>query len=253
MSVRVYLTGDTHGEWFERFGSFMFEDGKELDKDDYLIVIGDFGIWSDSMYEHFRLDYVNKRPWTTLFIDGNHENFDLLNKFPSQEWHGGKIHVVRPSVFHLCRGEVFDLCGKRFFTFGGARSHDISDGILNPATDPNWDKKARRMQENGQHQFRVKGLSWWPEEMPSEDEYKHGLSTLQRAGNSVDYILTHDCPTADLQMLYDSGAQPNELNKYLSEIDAGTSYKRWYFGHHHTDMALPSGHIAMFKRIERIV
>ena len=29
------------------------------------------------------------------------------------------------------RGEIFDIDNKKFFTFGGAKSHDIQDRILN--------------------------------------------------------------------------------------------------------------------------
>ena len=31
------------------------------------------------------------------------------------------------------RGQVFEIEGKTFFTMGGAASHDIQDGILDPA------------------------------------------------------------------------------------------------------------------------
>lgn len=34
--------------------------------------------------------WLNDRPFTTLFVDGNHENFDLLNAYPVENWHGGK-------------------------------------------------------------------------------------------------------------------------------------------------------------------
>lgn len=42
-----------------------------------------------------------------------------------------KDFKIRDSVIHLIRGEIFDIDNKKFFTFGGARSHDIADGILN--------------------------------------------------------------------------------------------------------------------------
>ena len=32
----------------------------------------------------------------------------------------------------LERGQVFDLGGRTFFTMGGASSHDIQDGVLEP-------------------------------------------------------------------------------------------------------------------------
>ncbi len=101
--------------------------------DDYVIICGDFGgIWSSDQEDTEKLDWLEDRPFTTLFVDGDHENFDLLNALPVQEWHGGKVHCVRPHVLHLMRGQVFDIGSRTFFTMGGAASHDIQDGILDP-------------------------------------------------------------------------------------------------------------------------
>ena len=74
------------------------------------------------------------------FVTGNHENYDALRKYPLAEWRGGSIRRIRPSVILLERGQIFDLGGKRFFTMGGASSHDIQDGILEP-DDPLFKNK----------------------------------------------------------------------------------------------------------------
>ena len=73
-------------------------------------------------------------------VDGNHENFDRFNEFPVHHWHGGKIHYIRPHVIHLMRGQVFEIGGITFFTMGGASSHDIQDGILDPAS-PDFERE----------------------------------------------------------------------------------------------------------------
>ena len=70
------------------------------------------------------------RPFTTLFVTGNHENYEALRARPAENWHGGKIRHSQPSVFLLERGQIFEICGRRIFTIGGASSHDIQDGIL---------------------------------------------------------------------------------------------------------------------------
>ena len=128
--MAVYVTGDTHGDWMGRLNSNAFPEGLELTKDDYVLVLGDFGIWDNSNREKYNLDWLEKKPWTTLFVEGNHENYDILDSLPVSEWHGGKVHFIRPSVIHLMRGQVFSIEGKTFFSFGGASSHDIDDGIL---------------------------------------------------------------------------------------------------------------------------
>ena len=39
--------------------------------------------------------------------------------------------------------------------------------------------------------FRLKGVSWWPEELPSKEEYEEAVRNLERVNWQVDRILTH--------------------------------------------------------------
>ena len=99
--MAIYITGDTHGD-FQRFGSKYFPQQKEMSRGDYVVIAGDFGgLWDGSQKDQYWLDWLNKKPFTTLFVDGNHENFDLLNTLPEKEWNGGRVHVVREHVLHL--------------------------------------------------------------------------------------------------------------------------------------------------------
>ena len=119
----IYITGDTHAD-FTRLNEENFPIQKQMNKQDFLIICGDFGgVWSfeeESNREKQILDWLNSRNFTTLFVDGNHENYTRLYNYPIEEWNGGKVHKVRESVLHLMRGEVFNISGKKFFTFGGA-------------------------------------------------------------------------------------------------------------------------------------
>ena len=54
----------------------------------------------------------------------------ILNGYPQKAWNGGMVREIRPSVLMLERGYVFNIDGCKCFAFGGARSHDISGGIL---------------------------------------------------------------------------------------------------------------------------
>lgn len=128
----IYITGDTHGG-FQRFGSKYFPQQKQMGLDDYVIICGDFGgLWDGSPKDKHWLDWLAEKPFTTLFVDGNHENFALLNALPEKEWHGGRVHEVRQNILHLMRGQVFTFGGLTWFTMGGASSHDIQDGVLDP-------------------------------------------------------------------------------------------------------------------------
>ena len=155
----IYITGDTHGG-FQRFGSKYFPQQTQMGRNDYMIICGDFGgLWDGGQKDQHWLDWLAEKPFTTLFVDGNHENFDLLNALTEKEWHGGRVHEVRENILHLMRGQIFTFSGLTWFTMGGASSHDIQDGVLDPE-DPDFEQKywlLRRMRG----MFRVKGRSWW--------------------------------------------------------------------------------------------
>ena len=174
--MAIFMTGDTHGD-FSRLRPAAFYEQVQLTKADYLVICGDFGgIWDGSNTEQQWLDWLENRPFTTLFVSGNHENFDLLCSYPINQWHGGLVQVIRPSVLHLMRGQLYEISGKRIFTMGGASSHDIQDGILEP-DDPNFERKLRQLNAAGAL-FRVDHHSWWKEELPDDAEYQTARETL---------------------------------------------------------------------------
>lgn len=94
--MSIFVTGDIHGEIYPRFSNASFPVQKELTKDNIVIVAGDFGIpWTkDGAQDAYALKELEKRPFTTCFVDGNHENYDLLEQYPEQIWHGGRIHRI---------------------------------------------------------------------------------------------------------------------------------------------------------------
>ena len=75
----IYITGDTHAALDTESGLYtqdqmMRKDFiQDLNKDDILIVLGDFGYtWTPSILEQYHC------PAVTLAIDGNHDNFEYL-------------------------------------------------------------------------------------------------------------------------------------------------------------------------------
>ena len=247
----IFATGDTHGDWMTRLNSRSFPEGVGLTKDDYVIICGDFGLWHDTKEERYNLKWLDSKPFTTLFVCGNHENYDRLYKYPVEKWCGGKIHKICSSVFHLMRGQIFDIQGKRFFTFGGASSHDVQDGILEP-DDPRISKWYRDYDK----MFRINHTSWWKEELPSEEEMTEGMMNLKQNGSQVDYIITHSPYTSALrQMDQGSGVYKTDiLTDYLQEIKESVEYKKWFFGHMHVNQNFPGDNaIAIYEQIIRIL
>lgn len=210
----IFITGDTHGD-FLRFNTKNFKEQKNLTREDYVIICGDFGgIWDDSKEEKYWLKWLSEKSFTILFVDGNHENYDLLSNYPIQKWNGGNVHFIRDNIIHLMRGQVFNINGFTFFSFGGGYSIDKNDRIPN--------------------------LSWWDKELPSCAEKNEGLNNLLKYNNKVDYILTHSAPIIYQKKLEKLNiirlfGNFNELDKYLQQIYSIVRFKKWFLGHYHIE------------------
>lgn len=244
----VYITGDTHAN-FSRFEEDKFSIQKEITKNDYVIICGDFGgVWTfeeESSREKYWLDWLNERNFTTLFVDGNHENYTrLYNDYPVEELHGGKVHKVRPSVYHLMRGEIFEIDGNTFFTFGGASSHDVQDGILNLDEE----EKIYEYRKRGAY-FRIRDFSWWDLELPTNEEMTNGLKNLEQVNYKVDYIIIHCCSTSIQAMLGRGRYKKDILTDYLQKISEKCEFKKWYFGHYHGNRQVNSQYVLLYEDI----
>lgn len=227
----VYVTGDTHGRIdFPKLRIFA-KSHPELTKADYVIIAGDFGaVWSEKHLEDDLKPYCDL-PFTILFIDGNHENFDLLNAYPISEWNGGKVHFVKPDIIHLMRGQVYTIEGKTFFTFGGATSTD--------------------------KMLREESLSWWPQEEPSQSDVDEALKNLAEHSFKVDYIITHTC---DMQPLCSPPIKTpfNYIkcfheNAILNEFEERVDYGYWFFGHFHMDADITHKKTLLYDNILRLI
>lgn len=212
----IYVTGDTHGEE----GRFKYMDSameKTLTENDKLIICGDFGYISDDSYqERMFLRFMAEKTYQILWVDGNHENFDLINnEYPVEEWCGGKVHIIRcdkegrPKIIHLMRGQVFEIEDKRIFTFGGAYSID--------------------------KYMRTPHRSWWPQEMPTDAEMKEAIDNLERVNNKVDYIFTHAAPEETMCIFHQNHPEEKPLNNFLEWVRENVEYRHWYMGHLHRD------------------
>lgn len=215
---KIFITGDTHCPHdVNKLTSNFFEEGKELTKDDIVIICGDAGfVWDGSKEEQRWIDWISEKPWTTIYCDGNHEGHVLLNTYPITEFHGARVHKITDSLYHVLRGEVMNLNGKKFFFFGGGFSHDI--------------------------EYRVENVSWWQEEMPVQSEIDNAIDNLNKVNNKVDYIITHDVPAKINLMLgyneqnmkvYDS--KYVNLSSFLQNIYEMIEFKDWFAGHYHID------------------
>ena len=226
----IYLAGDIHGELELYKVTDFFESEsamRELTEDDYLILLGDVGLcWDDGRKDAYVKETLEALPVTTLWVDGNHENFDLIDALPVTNWHGGKVQYIGKKIIHLMRGYVYDICGRSFFAFGGGFSID--------------------------KMYRREGISWWPREMPSEEEYERGKRNLAQVDNQVDYIITHTAPR-DIATLLVPRLYPGEeeLQYYFQDLTETVDFEKWYFGHWHMDREYGK-YIGLYDEIVRI-
>ena len=255
----VWVTGDCHRE-VNRFNTKNFPEQLEFlenNKDKNIVIVtGDFGlVWSwegEDAEERYWLNWLENKPFTTVFVDGNHECFPRLNSFPVREWHGGKVHEIRSNVFHLMRGEVYTIEDKTFFAFGGAASRDMADGILD-ANDPKWREKAKALRDDDRFMYRVKGRDWWEEEMPNEVEMAAALLNLKKHDNQVDYIITHCPPASMIARSGRAGYEQNILTAFLEGLMQRITYKQWYSGHLHVNIQFENKDIVLYENIIRIL
>ena len=216
----IYITGDMHGD-LERFKT---PEIKKLKKDDILLVCGDFGfLWNGGKEEEKMLQWIGKRPFITAFIEGCHDNYDLLERYVPQDWNGGKARNITGNLFHLCRGGVFQLEGKTFFAFGGGDSED--------------------------HDERLQSNMWWSAEQPEEQEVRQAHEALSQVNYQVDYILTHDVPTRLKGFLNMEDNELSLIHAFLEIIGKNTEYKTWFFGKYHMDKVIAPCYHAVFREV----
>lgn len=220
----VYITGDTHAHIdIGKLSTSHFPQQKEMTKDDYLIICGDFGlVWDGSRREIYWQDWLSDKKFTTLFVDGNHENFDLLRSVPEVKMFGGCVREIAKGIYHLERGQILDIGGNKIFVMGGARSID---------------RASRR-----EH------ASWWGEEIPSLEEMSRAISVLDEASWNVDYVITH-CAPRSIQQLIASWYENDPVVDFLEYIRMRLNFKRWYFGHYHIDRQINDQFVALYNTI----
>ena len=219
----IYVTADMHGEEERLYSRSM----KKLSEGDTLIVCGDFGfVWDGSAKEKKILEYLGSRKYNVCFIDGTHENFDLLEKCRMTVWNGGKVHRVSGNLFHMMRGQIFTIEGYRIFTFGGGESTD--------------------------REMRTEHISWWKEEMPTPAELEEGAKAIDEVDCDVDFIITHEPPSiVKSTMLLRAGETDsvNKLNGYFEQLNRVCKFKHWYFGSMHEDRIITNVHTAVFEDV----
>lgn len=206
----IYVTGDIHSN-INRLN--IKRHYYHWNESDIVIIAGDCGLlWETkpSPKEISLYNWFAHQSFTTLFVDGNHENFDRINALPIVDYMGGRAHKINDKFLHLMRGEIYNIQGRKIFTFGGGTS-----------IDKNW---------------RTPYIGWWPEEIFNEKEKQNAYDNLQKENYEVDYVITHAGPKRVVldhprhMKIYD---EPCPVEDFLDELYEKIKFRYWYFGHYH--------------------
>lgn len=216
----IYITGDMHGD-INRFKSRAI---RRLKRQDYLIICGDFGfVWQGGKVEQKQLTWIGKRRFTTLFIDGVHENRQLLAAYPREEMFGGTVRRLGQRLYWLERGQVFTVDGKRIFAMGGGESEQSADADM-------------------------LGVSW-PEDLPTTQEIIQAAKRLADIDYTVDYVVTYEAATTIKNAMNIRQNTINPLNTFLDRVMRSCTYNKWFYGCYHIDRKLSNTHRAVFRDV----
>jgi 3-oxoacid CoA-transferase subunit A len=213
----VYVTGDTHRD-FDRIEDICITE--HTTTDDVIVILGDVGI--NFLGEPHDLGIkieLSQYEVTLLCIYGNHEmRPENISSYEDIEWRGGIVYQEPdfPNLLFAKDGEIYDLEGYRCIAIGGANSID----------------KHRR----------VRGVSWWPDEQPSDKIKDRVEDRLAKENWKIDVVFSHTCP---YKYMPEHALNPdvpecsvdNSTEEWLDTIEQHLDYYRWYCGHFHTDFS----------------
>lgn len=210
---RVFVKGDCHGD-FTKIIDFI--DRFELDEDDIIIVLGDMGLYwrkDKKDAEAWLREYESReRKCQIWFIDGNHENFDLLEKLPAIPNTCRKY--CSEHISYIPRGAEIYINNLRCLFIGGADSVD------------KW--------------RRTPHLSWWPQEQITEQDI------LNISAGHYDYVFSHCCPRSIFEdnkicltaPFVDQSKVDHTSEDMLELLKNRITFEHWYFAHYHADKQL---------------
>lgn len=219
--MATFLKGDIHGNLFEIID---FINRFNLGKNDNIIILGDCGIaWrkdKKDLDQNIKLWNEYGNGVKLYFIDGNHENFNILNSLPIEN----NMGKIADNIYHLRRGQVYEFENKKILVCGGADSID----------------KYRR----------IENFTWWKEEAISQET----IDDIP-AGH-YDYVLTHCCPRSvfeknkiylsTLQFLDENKINHNSEDK-LEQLKNKITFDHWFFAHYHINRNLDEKFTCLFE------
>jgi hypothetical protein len=211
--TRSLLLPDVHSAWGSADDLIDHARRKE-GPFDRIIQLGDMGF-----------GFAGVKPWKTKyeeilwFIDGNHDNHEMLSNRGDPNFGYDPYHVLWPREWQ-------DFLKRWEYKERGA----FEDGILFIGGASSIDRI-----------WRTAGKDWWPGENISYEDEERVMDTIEEVGaENIHTVISHDCPAGfsmakPLRIHNGSGAKENFDNnrKFLEHVRTVVKPERWYFGHYH--------------------
>lgn len=216
---RFFVTGDCHGQ-YHRIYNFIQKYG--LGEGDTIIVCGDMGLyWNDNKKdaeEKIKTYEAMCHGVNLWWIDGNHENFNVIKTF------GNKPYRCSPHIIYMPRGTVVDTKVGTMLFIGGADS-----------VDKFW---------------RTENVSWWAGETITDEDVDKVIP------GHYDYVFTHCCPYEEVQQgkcwlftlsnISENNAIHNS-EKQLQRIFDKIDFNHHYYGHYHVNKQTSDKHTCLYE------
>ena len=216
----VYVMGGIHIDFAILLDFAESEVGRRLTRDDYVIALGELGVWPETLSQLKELS--EKLNFTLLFVEGNHEHYPLLYSFAKRRMLGGTVRDVF-GIYHLCRGEIYSI---------PTEDKEITVAVCGGADSKDKNK-------------RTEGVDWFSEERISGEDVDRTLENAAKHGMRVDYFLSHALSAAvKIEWNYEYlscpvlGGEPMQITEsdYRIRDIAGSLEARMYLSaHEHID------------------
>lgn len=163
---RILLSGDSHCDINHLQVMSNKADMYQCDK---MFVLGDFGWWPKDKQGLKFIDACSQLDYPLYFLPGNHEDWGDLEKHEQYPDYNDEGFIeVASNVFYAPTGFRWEWDGIKFLSVGGAYSID--------------------------RKYRTKFISWFPQEIITDEDMKKIQVTDISLKREMDVILSHDAP-----------------------------------------------------------
>lgn len=214
--MNALFFGDIHGSFGSADDHYQELMKKHEGEIDILISVGDFGFWPRDV-----TGYTWEREFDhrCVFVDGNHEDHEILLKLEEPNWGLDPYH-----------SSVFSSWRKMMEHWEYKRRGEIENGILFIGGARSIDR-----------QYRLRGVDWFPEENISYADQERVFESIEEYGKeNIHTVVSHDCPASfDVsEACVNTGKEIIDGNrKFLEHIRSYVRPNRWRFGHYHKRMS----------------